>query len=92
MTRTCQTCQETFEFSSNINPNPAACYDCALESICGDFAPEEGDFNSARLASGKSHGEEVDQLIREEMMAIDHSDREDDDGGDYDWYEDESNW
>lgn len=67
----CNTCGKTFKrlyekMSTDI------CYACALELFCGKFAPEEGDFNSARLTSGEMSEQDA-RWLQEDLESIDHS-------------------
>ena len=45
------------------------CYDCALQRITGGSAPEEGDFNTARLVSG-TMTEEEEGWLRSDLEAV----------------------
>ena len=47
------------------------CFDCALENLIGDRAPEEGDFNSARITSGEISDDEA-RWLQEDLESVDH--------------------
>ncbi len=64
----CEKCDKQFETlhkerESNI------CYGCALNQLCGRSAPEEGDFNSARIISDEMT-EQEERWLREDLEAV----------------------
>ncbi len=79
-TSTCGTCGKSGKSFETINPAPVLraalggtdenqiCYGCALECITGDRAPEEGDFNSARIISGEMSEQEW-RWLKEDLEA-----------------------
>ena len=67
----CSTCGKTFEKLYEKRERDI-CYWCALKELCGNFAPEEGDFNSARIISGEMT-EQEEKWLQEDLEAIDHS-------------------
>ena len=77
-TTTCSECGKIFDCNGNVNGNLAnavgrdsgqSCYACALQSLTAGRAPEEGDFNSARLISGEISDEELGWLM-EDLRAV----------------------
>jgi hypothetical protein len=81
MTRlTCKSCGKQFEALNQNLPMKAAlggtekpiCYACALQSITGGRAPEEGDFNSARIISGEMSEKEW-KWLQEDLRAVEES-------------------
>lgn len=68
-TRTCSVCSRTFETKKS---EATTCYDCCLERLTGDRAPEEGDFNTARISSGQMT-EQQERWLREDLESVDHS-------------------
>lgn len=48
VTKVCTGCGKEFRTSNDSNH----CYDCCLNDIAHGTAPEEGDFNTARIVSG----------------------------------------
>lgn len=67
--RVCGTCKKEFE---SYNEDAEICYGCALERITGGHAPEEGDFNTAAIVSGKWSPKEWREF-QDDMNSIDHS-------------------
>jgi hypothetical protein len=68
----CKTCNKQFEALDDTNTEEPICYGCALESITGGRAPEEGDFNSARIISGEMSEQEW-RWMQEDFESVDHS-------------------
>jgi len=63
------------------------CFDCALAEITGGRAPEEGDFNSARLVSGEISDQDL-QYLDEDLRAVEEGrsiSEPSDDDTDPDW-------
>lgn len=67
-TTVCGTCGKTFERLYEKRERNI-CYDCALDEICGKYAPEEGDFNSAMIISGEMT-EEQERWFQEDLEAV----------------------
>ena len=65
-TKTCATCLKQFETKK---AQADICYDCVLKRITGGHAPEEGDFNTARLVSGTLTDEE-EGWLRSDLQAV----------------------
>lgn len=65
-TKTCATCLKEFE-TQKVDGN--ICYDCALQRVTGGSPPEEGDFNTARIASG-TMTEEQERWLRMDLEAV----------------------
>ena len=100
----CTTCGRTFEQNEKVSSGMAhavgrdskkICYNCALASLTGGRAPEEGDFNSAHLISGEISDKELGWLM-DDLESVDHSRaevqwrsqvEEDDDSGRWDYLE-----
>jgi len=61
MNKACNKCKKGF-VTYNDSEN---CYDCTLERVTGGNPPEEGDFNTAAILSGKMSDEEHRELMRE---------------------------
>jgi len=57
----CTKCGKPFR----TNNNSDKCYDCTLEELTGGIAPEEGDFNTARITSGTMNDQEYRNLQRD---------------------------
>lgn len=77
---TCSRCQKEFERNESDDitslanavgrdPGEQLCYTCALDKITGRCAPEEGDFNSARLISGEMTDDER-RWLQEDLRAV----------------------
>ncbi len=64
----CGTCKKQFEALDDSNTEEPICYGCALDSITGGRAPEEGDFNSARIISGEMSEKEW-KWLQEDLRA-----------------------
>lgn len=71
---TCKACGKKFERNDKVNSTTAEalgrdsriiCYACALTEITGGHAPEEGDFNSARLISGEISDKDLGYLMED---------------------------
>lgn len=71
---TCSICNKNFDFNPKVDSNIASavgrdseksCYSCALASLTGGRAPEEGDFNSASLISGEISDKELNWLMED---------------------------
>ncbi len=69
ITLTCGTCNKQFEALDDTNTEKPICYACALKSIAGGWAPEEGDFNSARIISGEMSEKEW-KWLQEDLRAV----------------------
>lgn len=80
MEKKCTVCQKTFEQNQNVigtttslavgrDPENERCYGCVLDSLTGGRPPEEGDFNSARLASGEMSDKEW-RWLQEDLRAV----------------------
>ncbi len=67
-TTTCSACGKTFERLYEERARDI-CYSCALKELCGNFAPEEGDFNSARIISGEMT-EKEEKWLMEDLRAV----------------------
>lgn len=85
-TLTCTTCSNDFQALENEMTllkdalgavSEPECYNCALKRITGGSAPEEGDFNSARIVSGEMSETEW-RLLQAELRDVDHAGKEDD--------------
>lgn len=87
--RTCATCTKQFTTSKS---DGNICYDCALQRITGGNAPEEGDFNTAKLVSG-TMTEEEEGWLRSDLEAVEggvsHPDFEPEEWPDDDYYEED---
>jgi|GEM_PF-1694127 len=59
----CIVCKKQYEKTVGGNSR-SICYDCALEEITGGHAPEEGDFNSAKLISGEISNIDLEYLMK----------------------------
>ncbi len=59
--KTCSKCGKTFRTANNNGK----CYNCTLDEITGGYAPEEGDYNSARIISGEITEAEFRELQQE---------------------------
>lgn len=59
--KTCSKCGKTFR----TNNNSEKCYNCTLDGITGGYAPEEGDYNSAKIMSGEITEQEFRRLQQE---------------------------
>lgn len=64
--RICEKCAKKFETRKS---DAETCYGCALKRITGGHAPEEGDFNTARLVSG-TMTEEEERWLRSDLEAV----------------------
>lgn len=64
----CGTCNKQFEALDDTSTEEPICYGCALDSITGGRAPEEGDFNSARITSGEMSEKEW-KWLQEDLRA-----------------------
>ena len=75
----CSKCEKIFEQNESNgitclamavgrDPEKQLCYSCALDKVTGNSAPEEADFNSARLISGEMT-DETWELLHEDMRA-----------------------
>lgn len=64
----CSVCGKTFERLYQERQRDI-CYDCALKELCGKFAPEEGDFNSAMIISGEMT-EQEERWLQEDLEAV----------------------
>jgi len=80
MEKICTVCGTTFEQNQKVvgttmslavgrDPESERCYSCVLDSLTGGRAPEEGDFNSARLVSGEMSDKEW-QWLQEDLRAV----------------------
>ncbi len=67
-TVTCSVCSKHFERLYEKRTCDI-CYECALKKLCGNFAPEEGDFNSARIVSGEMT-EQEEKWLQEDLRAV----------------------
>ena len=67
----CSVCEKTFERLYEKRERDI-CDGCALKELCGNFAPEEGDFNSARIISGEMT-EQEERWLQEDLESVDHS-------------------
>lgn len=67
-TTICGTCEETFERLYEKSERDI-CYRCALEMLCGNSAPEEGDFNSAMIISGEMTEQDA-RWLQEDLEAV----------------------
>jgi hypothetical protein len=67
--RTCGTCGKNFK---SQRKDSDTCYGCALGHITGEHPPEEGDFNTALIASGEMSDATARQL-QEDLESVDHS-------------------
>ena len=65
----CGKCNKQFETLDDTNTENPICYGCALDSITGGRAPEEGDFNSTRIISGEMSEKEWNWL-QEDLRAV----------------------
>lgn len=65
----CGKCNKQFEALDDTSTEEPICYGCALDSITGGRAPEEGDFNSARITSGEMSEKEWNWL-QEDLRAV----------------------
>ena len=65
----CGTCNKQFEALDDTSTEEPICYGCALDSITGGRAPEEGDFNSARITSGEMSEKEW-KWLQEDLQAV----------------------
>ena len=74
----CSKCQKNFQRNTEVGGTMALavgrksspeCYACALTSLTGGRAPEEGDLNSARLISGEISDKELGWLM-EDLRAV----------------------
>jgi len=72
-TKTCAVCNQSFE---TYKEDATTCYSCHLKSLSGGGCPEEGDFNTATILSGRPSPQEEGQLWQE-LAKIDHSDAPD---------------
>ncbi len=88
----CEVCGKEFvkyikDYSLRRETFPDICYGCSLQSITGGQAPEEGDFNTARVSSGEM-SEEERRLLQEDLRSVDAAacapDPDDDDQLSYD--------
>lgn len=64
----CRECSITFE-SLHDKAERSICYECALKILCGNSAPEEGDFNSAMINSGEMTEQEA-KWLQEDLEAV----------------------
>ena len=64
---TCKVCSDIFEVSDE-KVGRGICYKCTLKDLCGNHAPEEGDFNSAMIISGEMTEQDA-QLLQEDLRA-----------------------
>ncbi|MEK7202159.1 MAG: hypothetical protein AAB669_01345 [Patescibacteria group bacterium] len=62
---TCETCQTPFVSQKHST----ICFDCALKHFAGNTDPEEGDFNSALLLSGKMTDNEA-RWLQEDLKSV----------------------
>ena len=64
----CEVCSKTFErlYEEMVRD---ICYGCALKEFCGNFAPEEGDFNSALIISGEMTEQDA-KWLQEDLEAV----------------------
>jgi hypothetical protein len=69
--RICRKCEQRFE-TQRENTDDAICYRCALDRVSGNFPPEEGEFNTARIISGEMTEQEA-QWLQEDLESVDHS-------------------
>ena len=74
----CTKCGKIFERNTNVKSTMAAavgrnseslCYSCALKSLVGKRAPEEGDFNAAHIISCEISDKELAWLM-EDLRAV----------------------
>lgn len=92
-TLTCATCSNEFQALDNElslkdvlgGVSEPECYNCALKRITGGSAPEEGDFNSARIVSGEMSEKEW-RLLQAELRDVDHAGEEDDHENYHDYF------
>jgi hypothetical protein len=64
----CKNCRKQFERLYEERARDI-CYSCALKELCGNFVPEEGDFNSARIISGEMT-EQEERWLQEDLKAV----------------------
>ena len=69
-TKTCSSCNQDFDTHKG---DATKCYSCHLKSLSGGGCPEEGDFNTAALLSGRLSPQE-EREFQQELCKIDHSD------------------
>ncbi len=74
---TCTSCGKKFDQNSELQhlrsalatSSGAVCYGCALAEITKGRAPEEGDFNTARIVSGEMTDKEA-RWLQEDLRAV----------------------
>lgn len=89
----CKKCEKQFE-SQYKESESSICYNCALDQLRGNFAPEEGDFNSARIISGEMT-EQEERWLREDLESVDHSaasDAYEEKCDEYDYFDEEEDY
>jgi len=59
--KTCTCCGNEFQTRNESD----LCYSCTLQSLTGGRAPEEGDFNTAKIQSGTMTDEEIGYLQKD---------------------------
>jgi len=69
-TKTCTVCNQSFETHKN---EADTCYSCHLTRLRDGGCPEEGDFNTATILSGRLSPQE-EREFWQELSQIDHSD------------------
>jgi len=73
--QTCTNCGKDFERQVRENQqetddlHTATCYQCVLDRLCRGRAPEEGDYNAARVCSGEMSDNDV-QWLREDLLHV----------------------
>lgn len=86
----CKSCRRQFERLYEEMARDI-CFKCALEELCGNFPPEEGDFNSAMIISGEMTKQE-EEWLQEDLEAIDHSRAESEWSRMVEEYDDADHW
>ena len=66
--RECTECGKNFK-SSKEKSSELKCYECELDLITGGRAPEEGDFNTAKITSGTLTSEE-EKWLMDDLRAV----------------------
>jgi len=68
--KTCMRCNKEFQTRNDSE----LCYPCTLHSLTGGIAPEEGDFNTAKIQSGTMTDEEF-AFLQEDMASVEEGRR-----------------